>query len=180
MFKFKEPAVFFPGQKERGIDYAALDPAWDQQTNPIFKRTKLIEENGNDFIIGNYTGLLPLTPFVEPAPDVIVAIDNIVFSGAGFDEIQPDGRVDLLANTLITITFDVALPNGTKLTVPIRNRDTKQLKVIKANVSNLSVSKSFKIVPSGFWFIDADEVNNMGREGVTFAMDEIIILVQDA
>lgn len=158
--------------------------ALDESKSIGLKNYKLVEPERAP-VVGEYAlgngGIKQYHPQpVEPTPDPIIQITNIVFSGAGFDEIQPDGRVDLLADTSTTITFNVALPSGTKLSIPIRNRDTQQLKIVRATVSNGTVSKVFKIVPSGLWEINSDELNALGRIGVDFSMDDIILLVQDA
>jgi len=55
---FKELAQFRPNS--RGIDYLAFDPAYNINTNKIFASTYLINEGGNQYIVGTYTGLLSL------------------------------------------------------------------------------------------------------------------------
>jgi len=61
--KFKEEAQFFPNS--RGINYQAIDPLHDGENNQLFRNVELIKENGIEYLIGEYSGLLPLTPFVD-------------------------------------------------------------------------------------------------------------------
>lgn len=119
-------------------------------------------------------------PYVPPSPASIVQINNIAFNGAGLDPDQPsNGRVDLISGMNVEITFNVLLPDNTKLTIPVKNRDTGQLKVIKAKVQSGSVAKTFKFNESGFYVIDSELVNSVGRDGVEFKLDPMLILVQD-
>lgn len=135
-------------------------------------------EYEGDWIYANYHGELSFD-LDDRAIDLIVPITNIAFSGSGYDETQSDGRVDILTDTNVTLTFDIPLPDGTKLTIPVRDQNTNSLKVIRATVSGGSVNKVIKFPTSGYWTIDADEVNRMGREGVEFTLDKITLLVQD-
>ena len=70
---FKEAAQFRPNS--RGIDYLAIDPAYDPVTNKIFDDTRLIDEGGNDFIVGTYTGLLSLTVWDGVMPITYIETD---------------------------------------------------------------------------------------------------------
>jgi len=123
---------------------------------------------------GTYT-----SDYVAPEVDPVVSITNVVFSGAGYDETQEDGRVDLSTDSNITLSFDVTLPDTTKLTIPVINKNTGQMKVIRARVTGNAVSKTIKFKESGFWYINSKIINDMGRIGVQFAIDDILMLVLD-
>ena len=56
--KFKELVTFVQGTKR--IDYQAIDPAHDNITNKLFGKTRIIEEGGQHYIVGTYTGELTL------------------------------------------------------------------------------------------------------------------------
>ena len=114
-----------------------------------------------------------------PEPDPVVSITNVVFSGNGYDETQEDGRIDLSTGLNITLSFDVTLPDTTKLTIPVINKSTGQMKVIRARVTSNAVSKTIKFKDSGFWYINSQIINDMGRKGVNFAIDDILMLVLD-
>ena len=114
-----------------------------------------------------------------PEPDPIISITNVVFSGAGYEETQEDGRVDLSTDSNITLSFNVTLPNNTKLTIPVINKNTGQMKVIRARVTSNAVSKTIKFKDSGFWYINSQIINDMGRKGVEFQIDDILMLVLD-
>lgn len=156
--------------------------AWDKITDkaiqperaPFDKEWCKIDEGGGKYVKKQWNEPAAITP------DPVIPITNIAFSGTGLDPEQPsNGRVDLLAGLNVTITFNVSLPDGTKLTIPVRNRDTQKLKVIKAKVLGGAVTKTFKFAESGFYVINSDEVNAVGRDGVDFQLDPMLILVQD-
>lgn len=123
---------------------------------------------------GTYT-----SDYVAPEVDPIINITNVSFSGDGYDETQEDGRVDLLTDANITLSFSAPLPDDTKLTIPVINQGTGQMKVIKAIVSSGAVSKVIRFKEPGFWRINSKIINDMGRVGVQFAIDDILILVLD-
>lgn len=127
--------------------------------------------------LANNDGTYTNDSIVESDP--IVSITNVVFGGAGYEETQEDGRVDLSTDSNITLSFDVTLPDNTKLTIPVINRNTGQMKVIRARVTSNAVSKTIRFKDSGFWYINSQIINDMGRVGVQFAIDDILMLVLD-
>lgn len=114
-----------------------------------------------------------------PQSDPIVSITNVAFEGDGYDETQENGRVDLLTDSNITLSFSVTLPDNTKLTIPVINRNTGKMKVIRAKVTLNAVSKTIRFKEPGFWYINSKIINDMGRVGVEFEIDDILLLVQD-
>lgn len=123
---------------------------------------------------GTYT-----SDYIAPEVDPIINITNVSFGGDGFDEIQDDGRIDLLTDANITLTFNAPLPDNTKLTIPTINRNTGQMKVIKAMVIGGAVTKTIRFKEPGFWYINSKIINDMGRIGVQFSINDILMLVLD-
>ena len=113
-----------------------------------------------------------------PTPEPILNITNVVFSGAGYDD-TVDGVVELLTDKPVNLSFDIPLDNGTKLKIPIKQRGGSGFKLVKAVVNSGSISIVVKFKDSGDWYINSQLVNERGRVGVDFAMDDINIEVLD-
>ena len=175
--------VKFPASKIKGV-YRYPDPAHVRSDDPevknlLFGKTEIVSTT----MYAEYYGELDNSVIDDDdrASDLIIPITDVVFSGPGHDEDQPDGRVDVLVDSPITMAFNIGLTNGTKVTIPVRNVDTGQLKVIRGIVSNGTVSRSFKFESSGMWETTVKDINYMGRVGVTFVMDnDINLLVQES
>ena len=137
--------MFFDGK--RGIDYKALDPAHDVESNPLFKRVELVEEDGVEYLIGDYSGKLSLTPCIEPPKYLMLSVSVDKTQYKVNDIVKFEG------------VFENDSVNIQDLPITILDRDGKHVDNIAVNVVNGVISGEVTFDKTGDYYITHRGIN---------------------
>lgn len=173
--KFKEKVIYVSGTG--GIDYKAIDPAYDSETNQIFKNTEILIDGGTEYLIGDYSGELSLTPFVDVQIPTIYL--DIQMQGAAKTN-KKGGKASINTELTFIVTMQDAdgntIPISDSFAVPISDRLGTPIKVKGLVFTDGIGTMTITLTASGYYYIKSDAVNELS-EDATFIFDDFIVVI---